>query len=47
MMKAAAADLFSWMWTLARGAVGIKLHGMSIEYEIPAAGSYARAYNLV
>ncbi len=46
-MQAAATDLFSWMRTFARGAVGIKLHGMSIEYEIPAAGSCARAYNLV
>jgi len=46
-MQAAAADLSGWMWTFARGAVGIKLRGISIEYEIPAAGSCARAYNLV
>ena len=46
-MQAAAADVFSWMWTFARGAVGIKLYGMSFEYEIPAAGSCARVYNLV
>lgn len=46
-IQAAAADVFSWMWTFARGVVAIKLHGMSIKYEIPAAGSCARAYNLV
>jgi len=35
------------MWTFTRGVVGIKLYIISIEYEIPAAGSYTSTYNLV
>ncbi len=46
-VQADAADLFNWMWTFARGAVGIKLHVMLIEYELPAAGSCARVCNMV
>ncbi len=34
-VQAIAADVFDRMWTYARGAVEIMLHGMAIEYEVP------------
>ena len=40
-VQAAAADVFDRMWTCARGAIGIMLHRMSIEYEAPVDGSCA------
>ncbi len=41
-IEAAIADLFDRMWTSERDAVGIMLHGMSIEYETPLDGSCTR-----
>ena len=38
-IQTAAADVFDRIWTSARGAVGIKLHGMLIQYEAPVDGS--------
>ena len=40
-VQAAAADVFDRIWTCARGAIGIMLHRMSIEYEAPVDGSCA------
>jgi hypothetical protein len=46
-MQVVAIDLSNWMWTFARGAMGIKLRGMFIKYEILAIKSCAKTYNLM
>jgi len=45
-VQVAAADVFDRMWTCARGAMGIMLHRISIEYEAPVDGSCAGAWLL-